>query len=191
MMDKKQMQSKLEGALKKKRFKHSLGVCAEAVRMAELFGADPKKAYIAGLLHDCAKCLDRDEEKEVCRKYSFEPDEMTKICHPVLHAPLGAVVARYEYDVKDEEILDAIRYHTTARANMTLMDKILYVADMTEPNREYDGVDDLRKLSKKDIDAAYKEAVYQTLMFNLKKGSIIHPDTLNAWNEICKNKNIK
>ena len=188
-MNKKQMQDKLKSSLKKKRFEHSLGVCAEAVRMAELFGTDAKKAYIAGLLHDCAKCLTRDEERKICEKYNFEPDEMTKICHPVLHAPLGAVVAQYEYGVKDTEILDAIRYHTVARADMTLLDKIVYVADMTEPHRDYEGVEILRRLSKKNIDAAFCEAVRQSLLHNVKKGAVIHPGTLDAWNAICKKNN--
>ena len=188
-MNKKQMQDKLKRSLKKKRFEHSLGVCAEAVRMAELFGADANKAYIAGILHDCAKCLTRDEEKDICEKYGFEPDEMTQICHPVLHAPLGAIVARYEYGVEDPEILDAIRYHTVARSGMTLLDKIIYVADMTEPHRDYEGVEILRRLSKKNIDSAFYEAVRQSLLHNVKKGAVIHPGTLDAWNAVCKKNN--
>lgn len=189
-MNKKEMQGLLQKSLKKKRFEHSLGVCDEAVKMAKLFGADPKKAYVAGLLHDCAKCLTHEEETEIMGKYSFEPDEMTMECHPVLHAPLGAIVAEHVYGIKDEEILDAIRYHTVARRNMTMLDKIVYIADVTEPNRDYDGVEVLRKLAKKNLDAAYKEAVYQALNHNLKKQTLIHPNTLEAWNEICR-RNIK
>lgn len=186
-MDKKEMQHKLKSALKKKRFEHSLGVCSEAVRMAKLFGADEKKAYIAGLLHDCAKCLTREEEAEYCRKYNIEIDKMTELCHPVMHAPVGAAVARYEYGIEDEEILDAIRYHTVARAEMTLLDKIIYVADVTEPGRDYDGVEELRKLSKKSIESAYCEAVRRSLTHNISKGAVIHPNTLDAWNAICIN----
>lgn len=185
-MDNKELQKKLGSSLKKKRFEHSLGVCGEAVRMAALFGADEEKAYIAGLLHDCAKCLSRDEETEVCKKYNIYLDDMTDRCHAVAHAPIGAVLAEHEYGITDPEILDAIRYHTVARADMTLLDKIIYVADMTEPNRDYDGADELRKLAKKNIDAAYREAVRQSLIHNLNKGAIIHPNTLEAWNSICK-----
>ena len=183
-MNKKDMQNRLRSSLKKRRYEHSMGVCIEAVRMAELFGADKDKAYIAGLLHDCAKCLSPEQEKEVCNKYGYVPDLMTKVCHPVLHAPLGAVVAEHEYGVTDKEILDAIRYHTVARANMTLLDKIVYVADMTEPGRSYDGVDRLRSLANKDIDEAFYEALGRSLMHNIKKGSIIHPSSLDAWNSI-------
>lgn len=188
-MKKKDMLKKLSAALKKKRFEHSLGVCDEAVKMAKRFGADEEKAYIAGLLHDCAKCLTRDEEKSVCEKYNVVTDEMTNLCHPVMHAPLGAVVAEHEYGITDDEILNAIRYHTVARAGMTLLEKIIYVADMTEPGRDYPGVDNLRRLSEKDIDAAYCEALKQSLLHNIEKGALIHPNSLEAWNDICKKNN--
>lgn len=188
-MNKKEMQSKLRSALKKRRYEHSMGVCTESVRMAELFGADKDKAYIAGLLHDCAKCLSPEQEKEACKKYGYVPDLMTRVCHPVLHAPLGAVVAEHEYGVTDKEILDAIRYHTVARAGMTLLDKIVYVADMTEPGREYEGADRLRSLAHKDINEAFRAALSQSLMHNIKKGSIIHPSSLDAWNSIIIEEN--
>ena len=186
-MEKDQMREKLKSSLKHKRYEHSLGVCMESVRMAQLFGADTEKAYIAGLLHDCAKCFSRDEEAEWCRRYPEVADQMTLLCHPVLHAPLGAVVARDEYGITDQDILSAIRYHTTACADMKLLDKIIYVADMTEPHRDFDGVDKLRQLAHENIDHAFREAVRQTLLHNIKKGSLIHPDTLDAWNSIVIN----
>jgi predicted HD superfamily hydrolase involved in NAD metabolism len=188
-MNDNEIRALLEQSLKRKRFEHSLGVCDEAVKMARLFGADEKKAYTAGLLHDCAKCLTHDEENELMARYKFEPDEMTKKCHPVLHAPLGALVAKHIYKVEDEEILDAIRYHTVARRGMTLLDKIVYVADMTEPNRDFDGVSELRQLAAKDIDKAFKAAIRQGLIHNIKKETFIHPGTLEAWNEICEQHN--
>ncbi len=183
-MDEKEMKKKLASSLKKKRYKHSIGVSREAARMAKLFGADEKKAYIAGLLHDCAKGLDRNEQLDICKKYNVTADEATALCPPVLHAPAGAALAEHEYGIADPEILDAIRYHTVARRDMTLLDKIVYVADMTEPGRDYDGVETLRKLSEIDIDRAYFEALSRSLMFNLSKKTIIHPNTLEAWNAV-------
>lgn len=185
-MDNTEIRDKLRAALKKKRFEHSVGVCSEAVKLAARYGADEKKAYIAGLLHDCAKCLEPEEENAFMEKYGYEPDEMTRLCHPVLHAPLGAVVAQNEYGIDDGEILDAIRFHTVARRDMTLLDKIIYVADVIEPGRDYDGVRTLRRLAAQDIDEAYREAVRRALLHNIKKETIIHPNTLEAWNEICK-----
>lgn len=191
VMDEKEMRKKLASALKKKRYKHSIGVSREAVRMAKLFGADEKKAYIAGLLHDCAKGFDRDEQLDICKKYNVRTDEMTDLCPPVLHAPAGAALAEHEYGIADPEILDAIRYHTVARRDMTLLDKIVYVADMTEPGRDYSGVEELRRLSAEDIDKAFFEAVRQSLMFNFEKKTIIHPNTLDAWNGILAAKRYK
>ena len=184
--EEKLLREKLSDSLRKKRYEHSLGVCEESVRMAKEFGADRDKAFVAGLLHDCAKCLRKAETDELIKKYDIELDSMTKQCEPVMHAPLGAVVAEHEYGIKDAEILDAIRYHTVARKGMSLLEKIVYVADMTEPHRDYPGVDELRKASKKDIDEAYAIAVKCSLIHNINKGSVIHPNTLEAWNDICE-----
>lgn len=183
--DEKLLKEKLCDALKKKRYEHSLGVCEECVRMAKQFGADKEKAFVAGLLHDCAKCLTKEEEKKIIDKYKINIDRMTEKCEPVMHAPLGAALAEHEYGIDDKEVLDAIRYHTVARENMTLLEKIVYVADMTEPQRDYPGVDELRRVSEKSIDKAYAMAVRCSLLHNINKGSVIHPNTLEAWNEIC------
>lgn len=182
------LERKLKGVLDEKRYKHSIGVKNEAEKMAVIFGVDREKAIIAGLLHDCAKRMSFEESLEYCNKHNVELDDWTMRCPPVLHAPVGAVVAEYEYGISDSEILDAIRFHTVARQDMTLLDKIIYVADMTEPNRDFNGVSELRELSRKDIDSAYREAIFQSFKFNLEKGSIIHPNTVYAWNEICRNK---
>ncbi len=183
-MNTDEMKMKLSQALGETRFRHSLGVCEESVRMAKLFGADTEKAYLAGLLHDCAKHISVEKQKELCEKYKI--DSITKQCPPVIHAPLGAVMAEIEYGVTDSEILDAIRYHTVARSGMTLLDKIVYVADMTEPNRNFTGVEVLRELSGTNIDEAFCEAVKQSLIHNLKSGNFIHPNTFEAWNDIIK-----
>lgn len=183
-MNMNEIKIKLSQALDENRFKHSLGVCEESVRMAQLFGADTDKAYAAGLLHDCAKCLQRSEQIRLCEEYIT--DEMTKKCPPVIHAPLGAVIAQTEYGITDMDILNAIRYHTVARSGMSLLEKIVYVADMTEPNRDFFGVEVLRELSKKNIDEAFREAVKQSLIHNLRCGNFIHPNTLEAWNDIIQ-----
>lgn len=179
------LREKLASTVKKRLFEHCSGVCSEAVRMAELFGADKDKAYVAGLLHDCAKWMDKSKQIELCGEYGIELDEVTLKCPAVIHAPLGAEVARREYGITDEETLDAIRTHTVAGKGLSLLAKIVYVADMTEPLRDFDGVEKLRKLSKKNIDDVYRETLRQTLIFNIEKGSVVHPNTLDAWNELC------
>ncbi len=184
-MDIKEIKEKLKTALDEKRYKHSISVADEAVRLAQLWGADKDKAYLAGLVHDCAKCIPyNDAIKSGC-----ELDRETLACPGVVHAPVGAYVAEHEYGIEDTEILDAIRYHTVARENMTLLDKIIYLADITEPYRDFDGVEDLRKLCNCDINLAFCEALRRSVVFNIEKGNIIHPNTLYAWNEMCiKNK---
>lgn len=176
------MKEKLKRTLSEKRYKHSLGVCDEAVKLAQKYGADKDKAYLAGLLHDCAKGYDINEQIELCLKYRVIPDEITLKCTPVLHAPLGAAIAKAEYGVKDKEVLEAIRCHTVAKANMSLLDKIIYIADMIEPMRDFLGVEELRKAAYEDINKAFIMGLKQSIVFNAEKNKIIHPDTISAWN---------
>lgn len=184
-MEIKEIEKKLKTVLDEKRYKHSLNVADEAVRLAELHGGDKEKAYLAGLVHDCAKCIPYSD----AIKTGCELDRETLACPGVVHAPVGAYIAEHEYGITDVEILDAIRYHTVAREGMTLLDKIIYLADMTEPYRDFSGVEKLRHLSEENIDLAFCEALRRSLQFNIEKGNIMHPNTLYAWNEMCiKNK---
>lgn len=176
------MKDKLKKTLSEKRYKHSLGVCDEAVKLARIFGADEEKAYIAGLLHDCAKGYDIDKQIELCTEYGIELDKITLACKAVIHAPLGAAVAKNKYGIDDEEILEAIRCHTVAKENMSLLDKIIYIADMIEPMRDFSSVDKLRKTAYEDIDKAFIMGLKQSIVFNAEKNKIIHPDTISAWN---------
>ena len=184
-MDIKEIKEKLKTALDEKRYNHSISVADEAVRLAKRYGYDKDKAYLAGLVHDCAKCITySDAIKSGC-----ELDRETLACPAVVHAPVGAFIEEREYGIKDVEILDAIRYHTVAREQMTLLDKIIYLADIIEPYRDFDGVEELRKLCNEDLDLAFCEALRRSVVFNIEKGNIIHPNTLYAWNETCiKNK---
>lgn len=134
-----EMEKHLKKQLKPKRFKHTLGVIDCAVDMAERNGADVKKAELAALLHDCAKNYSRDELLSVAGRCRIPLDDITLKEPQLLHGPVGAVVAREEYGVTDSEILDAIAYHTTGREDMTLLDKIIYLADFIEPSRDYPG----------------------------------------------------
>lgn len=183
-MTENEMKEKLKAILKPKRYIHSIGVCDTALKLAELFDVDTKKAYIAGLLHDCAKCFDNEKQIELCNEYGIKLSRITLECPAVIHAPLGAAVAKAEYGINDEEILHAIAFHTTGGCNMTRLDKIIYIADMIEPSRDYPGVDALRKEAEKDLDSAMLMALKSTLEFNIKKGSIVHPDTIDAWNDL-------
>lgn len=179
---------KLKKALPEKRFIHSLGVAEEALRLAVLYGADTGKAYTAGLLHDCAKGIAADRQLEECDRRGLELDEWTRKCPPVIHGFLGAVIAEEEYGITDKEILNAIKYHTVGKAGMTLLDKIIYIADMTEINRDFDGVEKLRKAVEKNIDKAIMISIKQQLELNIARRSIIHPNIICLWNDLVFNK---
>ena len=166
---------------------HPGSTMKEAVKLAEKYGADTEKAYTAGILHDCAKGYDTDEQIELCQKYGVVLDDITLACKPVIHAPLGAKIAKTEYGVNDKDVLDAIMCHTVAKENMSLLDKIIYIADMIEPMRDFDGVEELRKAAYENIDRAFILGLKQSIVFNAQKNKIIHPNTLSAWNYMLMN----
>ncbi len=178
--------------LKPSRYKHSIGVMEAAGEMAQHFGADVKKAQIAGLLHDCAKNIDAPRAKKLCEKYGLVPDAVTTAEPGLMHQLLGPAHAMSEFCVTDKEILDAIGCHTTGKAQMSLLDKILYLADFIEPNRaDFPGLDKLRKLCEKDIDTAMLYALELSLRHVLSKGGLIHPDTVTARNAFLMQKSEK
>ncbi|MDD6483679.1 MAG: bis(5'-nucleosyl)-tetraphosphatase (symmetrical) YqeK [Clostridiales bacterium] len=186
MLKESEMLKKLQNTLSKRRFLHSMGVRDEAVKLAEHYGADTEKAKIAAILHDCAKYISNEQQLKKCRELGLALDEETMSCPPVIHAPLGAYMAKTEYGVEDEEILNAIRYHTVGRANMSVLEKIIYLADMIEPMRDYEGVDIIRRAAYEDLNAAMLAAIRQGIEFNLKKQSVIHTDTIRCLNSIIK-----
>lgn len=169
----------LHTVLTPKRFRHTQGVAEEAAKLAAKYGADEKKAYIAGLLHDCAKCIPTDEKLKMCKKYKVELDDILKKQPDLTHSFLGAKLAKKIYGIKDKDILNAIAYHTTGRANMSLLEKIVYIADYIEPNRRFfEGLDKVRKLAYEDIDLTMVEILKNTISYN--KNKVIHPLSLDA-----------
>lgn len=174
------MKRRLRRALNDKRYMHSIGVEKEAVKLARIYGADIKKARIAGLLHDCAKGYKDAGAIEAATKYHLQPDDYQLQSPKLLHAPLGARVAALEYGIKDQEILSAIQFHTTGKENMTLLEKIIYIADMVEEGRNFPGVQNLRELAHRDIDSALIASIRQCVEHVKNKGSVLHPDSLRA-----------
>lgn len=178
----KDYEKQIKTVLDEKRYRHSVSVANEAVRIARKYGADEEKAYTAGILHDCAKCIPIDEQIDMCRKFGIELDEITLACPAIIHAPLGAKLAEFEYGVTDVEILEAIRWHTTAKRNMSMLEKIIYIADLTEPLRDFDGVCKLRETVMTDLEKTFVSAIGQSILYNTLRNNMIHPDTLFAWN---------
>ena len=180
-MTTEQMKEKLSTLLTDHRYTHSLGVVETAVKMAQIFGADVKKAEIAALLHDCAKQIPHNTQLELCKNFSIPLDEVKEKELGLLHAELGAYMAEHDFSIADTEILDAIRYHTLGRADMTLLEKILYLSDIIEPNRkDFEGLSELRRLCFEDIDRALLFGFGVTIAHTNRRGHILHNQTIEA-----------
>lgn len=174
-------EEKLKTMLSPERFAHSLGVRDTAVRLAKLYGADEKKAEIAGLLHDNAKNMNNIFER--CRDLEVELDEVEMRNSGLVHAKLGAETAKCEFGISDDEIISAIRWHTIGRPDMSLLEKIVFVADLIEPGRKFSDVAEIRKIAEKDLDKSLLACVEATVRVNRERGKEVHP---NAYKIISK-----
>lgn len=185
MMETTKIKNYLQGMLSPKRYQHSLGVAETAARLARRYGADEEKAYLAGLVHDCGKEVKPEDAAGILKeRYGITADAMSLKMPRLLHGPLGACMAQSEFDIYDPEVLDAIRYHTTGKANMSLLSKIVYIADYIEPGRDFEGVDQLRELTCRDMDAAIIQGIDFTICDLVEQGKTIHPDTVHCRNDL-------
>ncbi|MEY8230049.1 nicotinate (nicotinamide) nucleotide adenylyltransferase [Oscillospiraceae bacterium 50-16] len=162
-----------------KRVRHIRGTEEEAVRLAQRWGADQELARRAGILHDCTKYLTGEEHIALCERYGVPLDELERSAPKLLHSKTGACMARYVFGEPDE-VYNAIFWHTTAKADMTVLEKILYVADYMEPNRSFDGVERLRELAYQDLDRALLLGVETTVQEMEDRRLPVHPNTLQA-----------
>ena len=165
--------------LKPKRMPHVLGTEQEAAFLAEKYGADVTAARIAALLHDCTKKLDLPQQLSLCRHYAIPLDEMERNYLKLLHSKTGAAVARDRFGVSDE-IYNAIFYHTTGKVDMTLLEKIIYLADYIEPSRSFPGVEELRTAVHEDLDRGLCRALADSIVELQGYGSPVHPNTQGA-----------
>lgn len=165
--------------LKHKRIPHVLGTEQEAIRLALRYGADVQKARVAALLHDCTKKLDMEEQLALCRQYGIRLDELEQRALKLLHAKTGAAIARDLFGV-DDEIYSAIYWHTTGHANMTLLEKIMYLADYIEPTRNFPGVNELRAACNKSLDKGLRMGLEMTIQEMHDRGNPVHSATLEA-----------
>ena len=165
--------------LKAKRMPHVLGTEQTAEALAKKYGADVHKARFAALLHDSTKRLSMEEQLALCEHYHIELDELEQHALKLLHAKTGAALARDVFGA-DDEIYNAILWHTTGKANMTLLEKVIYLADYIEPNRDFDGVEDLRKVVWEDLDKGLAMGLAMTVEEMEQMGNPVHHNTLQA-----------
>ncbi len=171
--------------LKPKRMPHVLGTEQEAVHLAERYGADVTKARIAALLHDCTKKLDMDEQLALCRRYGIPLDELERKALKLLHSKTGAAIARDVFAV-DDDVYNAILYHTTGKPDMTLLEKIIYLADYIEPTRDFPGVETLRRTVYEDLDRGLLMGLTMTIDEMEEMGNPVHYMTRDARDYLMK-----
>ena len=164
------------------RYEHSLRVRDTAVKMAEFYKADREKARLAGLVHDCAKDMSDSELKELVSNHGYQIDEVCKYSSAIMHGLGGSIIAKEVMGIEDEDILNAVTYHTTGRKGMSILEKIIYLADYIEPMRNFPMVEKLRELSYKSLDDALLLSFNNTINYVISRGQLLHYDTIAARN---------
>ena len=174
------LKSQVKDELPSQRYNHTLGVMMTSEQLAKRYNACIESAQIAALLHDIAKYLPNDLLKE--KLELAQESEYLNYSPLVWHAPVGAIIAKETYHITDSDILNAIKYHTTGRAAMTLLEKIVFLADYIEPNRTQPGVEKIRELAMIDLNIAVAQTLANTVAYLKSKGNDdFHPDTLAAY----------
>ena len=186
MLTEEQCITAIREKLSHKRFIHSLNVADEAEHLAKKWGADPERARIAGLLHDIMKDTPPEEQLQILAKFGIMLDNVQKKEGKLLHAITGAAYIERVLRVDDPDIVNAVRYHTTGRRGMTILEKVLFLADFISADRDYEGVEPLRNAVSRGL----KDGMLQSLQFTIgdlaARLCAIHPDTVDAYNEeIC------
>ncbi|MBR7132860.1 MAG: bis(5'-nucleosyl)-tetraphosphatase (symmetrical) YqeK [Clostridia bacterium] len=173
----------LSKMLTEKRYYHSLCVADEARRLAEKYGGDPEKCYLAGLLHDITKNIPPEEHLKIFTSFGIMLSDIEKKTRKLWHAITGEAYIKNVLGITDGELLDAVRYHTTAKADMSLTAVILYLADFTSLDRDYEDVEVIRELVNKSLEEAMVYALKFSISELTEEGKFIHPDTVDAYND--------
>lgn len=172
----------LKSMISRERYTHSKGVQKTAANLAGIYSADAVKASIAGLLHDCAKDLPDKDLIEAAYKYGVKTNEIMLVQPELLHGFVGSYIVREKFNISDDDIIHAIRFHTTGCENMTILDKIIYLADYIEPGRSFPGVDELRSTAYRNLDNAVLLAMDMTIKYVIESKKLLDMMTVNARN---------
>ncbi len=182
-----QLTAILKGKLSEKRFIHSLNVAKAAVKLAEIYGGDKENAYTAGLIHDCCKDTPAGEQLSYMLGNGMELTECEISTAKLYHAMCGSVYIKNEFGVENQDIINAVRYHTTGREGMSLLEKIVFIADFIGEERDYNGVEIMREKAVKSLDEAIIEGLSFTIKDLIDRGALVHPDTIHAYNDAILN----
>jgi predicted HD superfamily hydrolase involved in NAD metabolism len=176
----------LKSSISPERYIHSINVSATAKKLAEFYHCDVLKSEVAGLVHDCARDIDRSLQVKYLEEESITVDDLTLSVKELLHGPAAVHICKSVFGIEDEEILMAVRYHTTGRENMSLLEKIIYLSDFVEPGRSFDGVEELRGLAFKDLDRALLLAFNLSIRYILSQNGLIQMNTILSRNYLLK-----
>lgn len=183
-MELHQIQKELAERLSAKRFRHTCGVAASSRQLAEQYGADPDQAELAGWIHDCAKEMSLEDMQTLVRTENLSLDAPVLKRRALLHGPAGSVYARRHFGITDPDILSAVFYHTTGKPHMTLLEKIVFLADYIEPSRDFPGVEELRKMSGQDLNQTLIAAYDSTIRHLAEQHAYIYELTLAGRNAL-------
>ncbi|MEK4521657.1 MULTISPECIES: bis(5'-nucleosyl)-tetraphosphatase (symmetrical) YqeK [unclassified Psychrobacillus] len=175
----------MKDRMPERRFIHTRGVAETATQLAAKYGEDIEKAEIAGILHDSVKYAEKSWLKEIIISEQMDP-MLLNFHHELWHAPVGSYVARQEFNIEDADILNAIQYHTTGRAGMSNLEKIVYIADMIEPSRSFPGVEVLREIANQDLEEGMLSCVQHSMTFLIKKRQPVFPDSFHCYNDLIQ-----
>lgn len=181
----------LKNNLKPARYGHTLGVVNTAIKLAEIYGEDKNKAEIAALCHDVAKNMSNDALRKIIDNENIILSIDEENTQELWHSIVAPVIARKVFEIEDEEILAAMRWHTTGKEDMTNLEKIIYLADLIEPSRMFEGVDEIRELAYKNLDSAMLKALTHTTIYLLTKGCAVDINSVKARNYLVYNTKTK
>ena len=185
MIKYEELYNEVKNILSEKRFIHSEGVVERAVEYAKVYGENEEIVKLIAITHDIAKEIPKEERIRYAESIGVELDEIEKINLELIHAKVGAKICKDKYRFS-EDMVNAIKYHTTGKANMTTLEKIIYLADATEKNRSYDERDEIVEMVKGNIDKAMIFVLKWTIDKLVKGEKKIHVDTINAYNFYIK-----
>ena len=177
----------LKGRLTEQRFIHSLNVADTAKELARIYGCDEERAYTVGLVHDCCKDVPVGLQLSYLLENKVPMTQLETDTPKLYHAMSGRVFVEKEFGITDEDMLNAVRYHTTGRKNMSLLEKVVFIADFISAERNYNGVDVMREKAARSLDEAIVEGLSFTIKDLIDGGKLVHPDTLDAYNDAVFN----
>lgn len=184
MLSTSEIKQYLKNHLKEKRYIHTLGVSETAVKLAQINNLSSEKAEIAALAHDAAKNMPKEEMQEIMKRHNVNLSEDEKRNPELWHSIIAPYTAQERLGIEDEEILDAVRWHTTGKENMSVLAKIIYIADMIEPNRNFPGLEEIRKAAFENLDRGVYLGLTHSLQYLLSRDMLVNENTIKARNYI-------